>query len=440
MKARKYLKRILLVSIVLLILICSLKGVYTKFFDPYRGTVTTLAKSEYIDTLLSKKEAVEDLSYMIKMLKDRHPACMNGLPEEISAQYKEETESLPEEVNILQLWQASARIFAKMNDAHTGIIYENSEPGFSMLQFSMKNKKLYYISDGYDNAVITKVNGLPLEQLYHAFLVQHSYELESTAAFQFSNYFRRESFLKFLGVDTSSKVTLSMVTDQGERQEVMTFPLRSSSHTPHPEPVFYHLDNENSLGVLIINACYYDDHYCNTVKEFFTKVKENSIKHIAVDLRYNSGGNSMVINEFLQYIDIENYSISGNIKARFGPFLYRVKKHVINNKRNMDLLFAGDIYALTSPNTFSSAEMFAVTLQDNKIGQIIGEIPGNMPSHYGDILTFQAPNSKLGFTISYKYFGRIDESKEEQPLIPDYEVAAEEAKDILYDIISKDRN
>ena len=70
---------------------------------------------------------------------------------------------------------------------------------------------------------------------------------------------------------------------------------------------------------------------------------------------------------------------------------------------------------------------FAMLLSDNGLATLIGEIPGNMPSSFGDILYFQTPNARLRLSVSYKYFLRADAFKEDLPLIPDIQVPAEEA-------------
>lgn len=85
---------------------------------------------------------------------------------------------------------------------------------------------------------------------------------------------------------------------------------------------------------------------------------------------------------------------------------------------------------------FGRTAILALSLPDNNLAENIGEIPGNMPASYGDILTFQTPNAKLFFTISFKYFDRIDGTKACLPLIPHYEVEAAYAIDKLYKIIT----
>jgi len=77
-----------------------------------------------------------------------------------------------------------------------------------------------------------------------------------------------------------------------------------------------------------------------------------------------------------------------------------------------------------------------MVIQDNKIGKVIGATPGNMPEGYGDIKKIQFDNSKLVMTVSTKYFYRIDESKSEQPIVPDYKLTNREVNNI--DFTSKD--
>jgi C-terminal processing protease CtpA/Prc len=130
-------------------------------------------------------------------------------------------------------------------------------------------------------------------------------------------------------------------------------------------------------------------------------VKENDIQYIAVDLRDNPGGNSSVADEFIRYLNIEKYYITGGCDIRYGPFLKKYSKSITKNKQIEDLVFKGKTYVLTSTQTFSSAMMFATILSDNQIGEIIGEIPGHI----------------------------------NLPLIPDYEVDANNAIHQLYEII-----
>ena len=66
---------------------------------------------------------------------------------------------------------------------------------------------------------------------------------------------------------------------------------------------------------------------------------------------------------------------------------------------------------------------FCVIVHDNDLGTIVGEPTGNMPSCYGDILSFQMPTTGFAFSVSFKKFLRPEpENDPEDALYPDIEV------------------
>ena len=440
MASRRLTKRSFIIIGITVFLIGGLYAAYKLSFDPYRGTIIAAAASQDLSATLAKEEASADLAYLVDKLEKRHPACIAGLPDEVQAQYEKELNALTEDVTVLELWQAGARVLAKMKDAHTAIWYPSSDYQRMPIKLEMLDGRLFCISEGYDNVEATRINGIPVDELYRRFLTQFSYELESYASYCFSNYIRDPKYLEFVGVDTASGITFTFSNEKGEWEESMAFE-SPVEHAAIAEPPFvsYQIDEENSLGILTLRSCQIDDFYRETLKSFFTEVKEHSISYVAVDLRNNGGGNSQVINEFLRYVDVNTYSVVGGMDVRYGPVLWHFKARANKNRCFEDLVFTGKLFALTSKKTFSSAAMFAVTLLDNNLAEIIGEIPGNMPASYGDILAFQTPNAKLLFTISFKYFGRIDGTKAELPLIPHYEVRAEDSVGKLYEIIEADQ-
>ncbi|HHD92455.1 MAG TPA: peptidase S41, partial [Candidatus Portnoybacteria bacterium] len=63
----------------------------------------------------------------------------------------------------------------------------------------------------------------------------------------------------------------------------------------------------------------------------------------------------------------------------------------LENKKNR---FKGNVYVLTSKETYSSAADFAQAIKAYKLGKIIGEKTGGWIVCYGDIVEDQLPNSK----------------------------------------------
>lgn len=85
-----------------------------------------------------------------------------------------------------------------------------------------------------------------------------------------------------------------------------------------------------------------------------------------------------------------------------------------------ELIFTGDLYILTSSQTFSSSAWLAVVMSDNDLATIIGEPTGSAPSGYGDILFFDLPETGLTYVVSHKYWIRPDPTRApSDTLLPD---------------------
>jgi len=428
---RKIISKIILGTLLILLAVTGLcYGAYRLWLEPHHATVKSFDTSLPLKTELTREQAAEDLTYVMDHFARYHPAWVDG--SDVSAvedRYDAEIEGLGERVTVSDLWKAAARIMASLHDAHSSIGYNPDEKRYI---------DSFEWADAYE---VDAINGVPTEELYETFLTRCSYELTSFARYQFDNAILREDYLRRMGFDTSEGVDFTYRTEAGDKTVHHTFvPLDQTAgftgDTDADEFVSYTIDEEAGLAVLTLDECHYNDHYLQVLNTFFADITEKSIHNVAVDLRSNGGGNSRVIQGFLQYVDVDRFSTFGGVDVRMGPILWRNKASVTVNRKKPNP-FAGRLYVLTSAGTFSSAMDFAVTIHDNHIGTVIGEIPGNMPTCYGDILRFQTPHARLPFTVSYKRFHRVDRTLDSEPLIPDYEAAAEDAMDTLYGVIGE---
>jgi peptidase S41-like protein len=160
------------------------------------------------------------------------------------------------------------------------------------------------------------------------------------------------------------------------------------------------------------------------LKQFFDGVRARKIGRIAVDVRRNGGGDSRVVNELLRYVDIEHYTGCGAVVrwsddararltgvAKLAGLLEHYPQMRVANARVPEP-FRGQLFVLTSKATFSSGNWFALFVQDNKIGKVLGEPTGNAPSSYGDTLRFGLQHSGLSYTLSYKHWQRPDPKRD----------------------------
>lgn len=428
---RKVVKPILFIICGLLVLTTGIYGYYKLCMDPYRGTVQEFVGSVGMDKMLSGEAAKEDLEYLIEHLQDRHPAWLDGSEkkvEAVEAQYEVEVSQIGEEISVLELYRAASRITTTLHDGHTFMRWYSED--------------VRYINDFTQIQTYGKpltIDDIPIEDILAAYKEMASYELEFYIENQFfESIIVREPYLRLCGIDTSDGVTMTFENNGAQEEYTYEFvPVDEIKGYEQSEGatewVSYELDKENSVGIFSLKACNYNEEYCDKLEEFFEEVLAENIRNVVVDLRGNGGGNSLVANEFITYLDVDTYDSWGSV-VRLGWYLLKNEPFAHTNEKK-EQVFDGDVYVLTDISTYSSAMDFAMLISDNDMGTLVGEPSGNLPDAYGDCLYFQMPNSQLLMSVSHKKWSRIDQSKYGEPIVPDYEVPAEEALEKVYEVI-----
>lgn len=397
--------------------------------DPYEGTLDrdSIGASRGLDEVLTAEEAREDLDYMMDRLRERHPAWLDGSGKHmlVETQYEKELSALGESISVLDFYRMAARIAAVLHDGHTSV---------SWRFYGAQAQSVIDPSTVPQNAGWPlSINGVPAEEVLEAYKEITSYEIEEYAEVCFWDYMVwRESKLRMCRVDTSNGVDMAFQTENGEQtvhfdfvqpRTTNTFAIRES----------YSIDEKNNVGIFTLPTCQYDEYYRKMLGAFFEKVFSSGVENVVVDLRGNQGGNSRVANEFLSYLDIDEYH-SWPAAVRHGWFLEHDDDVVTANEKK-DRVFDGNLYVLTDVYTYSSGMDFAMLVADNHLGTLIGEPCGNLPDSYGDILRFQLPHSQLNLTVSYKKWWRVDPEKTGEPVTPDILCPSEEAMEKAYELI-----
>lgn len=407
---------------------------------PYWNSIMFRRNTDYYskpyNQLLGSDEAKEDLAYAMRYLRKLHPALYKDIPKSVSLQYeavKEELEQC-EQISVNELSRRIESIFSQLRDAHT-LVRANDHDRHIMKYYRQ------WIDAGYR---ITAVNGISLEQLLEDNSAYYSFESIEWQYEWLLDDIVTIAGLDYLGLDIEKGIQYTLRAENGQIHtescfledflswdEYAAFNHIDDTGTASDSFVRYEIDAQNSLAILYLDACNYNDEYINCVREMFEVVKEMKLRHVAVDLRNNGGGNDLVISEFFRYLDMDRYKIV-SMSWRLGFMYPTLGDGIAVNNKYQDMLFEGNLYLLTSAGTFSSAMMFAGYVKDNELGLIIGEAPGNNPNGYGEIAAFKLPNSELFMQISTKRFYRADKSCKDELVIPDIECNREEAMEELY--------
>lgn len=413
------------VTALLLAVILAVGGIVLKIsgYDAQTDFEPTLP----LESEISKEQAIKDLKYVFDTVSANHPALLTdgNAENKFNSSYVKLRRELmsKDSVTVTELWEKSAELVCTLDDAHTIVTVSGTE------YVSGGDE----ISDAYESGTLLSIDGISADSMKEHFKKVFPYEPQVSfyADYMFGVALEYGSWLTLLGADVSDGIDVVFSGNNETKHFDMT---DEPPERKQLELCSYKIDKENSLGIFTLNRCEMSQEYTDRLSEFFGAVRDNNIGNIAVDLRSNGGGTTEVINEFLRYINISDYKLIGGMDIRNGGKLISYRDEITPNKP-VDNAFDGRVYVLTSQYTFSSAMDFATVIQDNGIGKVIGEIPGNMPTAYGDKRGFQLPESKLVLSVSYKKFYRVDINKSEEPLIPDCTVDADEALEKLVEYI-----
>lgn len=177
-------------------------------------------------------------------------------------------------------------------------------------------------------------------------------------------------------------------------------------------------------------------------------VKAQQIRHLAIDIRHNAGGNSMLGDMLISYFYRGRYTQMGKrswrISQAYKDYL-RSKgdtSHAYLQQPNGSLweignceprsnpfvnkdVFDGKVYLLTGAFTFSSANMLADAFKQYKMGIIVGEPTGENTNDFGEAYVLELPNSKLRMQLTTSFDTGVDcKPARLSPVLPDILVRA----------------
>lgn len=414
----------------------------------------TFAQAYGEDSMVSVQMMKEDFSYAVDRLERVHPLTVHGFSDEQRGIINEIQDEIGKSLRISEFFFLVNRLFHSFADAHTNLWPDWQtglqlpmlwmDDGLYVLQFGDEERYFDYLIHNrfVDPTVdglrmgdeVVSIGGRGVEQIFADLKDAVCRENEHFLRLFGQDMLVSQSYLDHYDLIENDKIAITIERNH-HRQ---TVELRISVLGPRRKAddwIDYAMDREDNLAVLKLRQCIFDAMYRSTLRSFFSEVSRKGIQNIALDLRVNDGGDSQVVGEFIRYLNVESYRWYGagiryskEVSEITGETLSGYRHYpcpVIRNDRvkGKDLVFDGNLYILTSKNTFSSANMFAVTIKDNRLGKVVGEPTGNRPTCYGNPLSFKMPNTNIYFRISYKQFLRPNQdANDEDSLYPDIEI------------------
>ncbi len=330
---------------------------------------------------------------------------------------------------------------------------------------------LLAVEDDYKEALgkrITMVNGNPTSDLMARGQKLISGDNEIFKNSQLSQHLQLKDFWEMCGYDDdeivltfedNTSVTIPACTGHGLVIEQLDMEFDSPTAVKEV-PFCYAVSDSLSICYLQFNICYDSLNYPQLghrfddfVEGMMAEIKDKSIQTLVVDVRNNGGGNSGLCDLLLSHLtdydkmknmgckvrmselllkhqpNLSGMELNDGTKPYFGDVFdyWEIKRdnpeevasaHRINH--DLGKIFKGNVIFISGRGTFSSAGLLLTLARDNNIGTIIGETSGHRPSHYGNVLRFNLPNTDTNATVSCRHITRPNENlNNEIELVPD---------------------
>ncbi len=266
-------------------------------------------------------------------------------------------------------------------------------------------------------AVVLKIGDETPDQLLVRIAPYISYENDSWLRVRATEFIREEAVLRHFGLIGADGRVAMTLEKPGQPPFTVSVGLADAMpklisitdglHIPIPlsqshlsKSYWYkYLDDSQTLYIQY-NECENDPKlsFKDFTKQVLDEVDSHPIKRVMLDLRFNGGGDSSVIDPLQDGLAARTKSI-------------------------------GRLYVLIGPWTFSSAMMNAHNLQQgiNSYGRhnnlkatLVGEPTGDGLNTYGNIKQFELPNSKIAVYYTTKFFG----NQKAAPMTPQPEISA----------------
>ena len=354
-----------------------------------------------ISPLLSNR--ADEFEFMKEVVEMNHKNFFNTVSkEECEEEYKRLSSNI-DGISYTDYYFVLSSFLALSNDSHTsleaGDIY--SYFMYYPLQLNYVGDKVYVVSGlsdykDYMGKEVTAINGVNIKVIEEKVSLVVPHDNTVYLKLWLNNQLNNTSFLSFIDVADSDKAPVTLTFSDGKNvslsptlsQEIDRDEIISvfSSYSPYIYQGYYRaMEIRDDVLLISYNTC--SDNPSYPMKNFTSDLKKvlskKKYSKIIVDLRYNGGGNSAVLNSVIKLLKKEKCSK----------------------------------YALIGENTFSSAILNALSLKDDADFTLVGTPTGGSINHYGELKSFTLPETGWEVYYSSKYFKLS--KKYEGSIIPD---------------------
>jgi C-terminal processing protease CtpA/Prc len=409
--------------------------------------------NEPIQTRFSSIQLKDDMDFLFQKLEYIHPNLYAYTSKDETYQLISNVKSqLTDSLTSVDFWMMVSPIVTNLKHGHTSITPKNEDVDQYINKLKSNNSRYIpfsiiiedsniFIRDIYSNAInikpgqrIISINGIKSPEIIEK-LIQY----ENGERTEYRIHYAEKRFMgNFSLLYPNSKYIIRYISNGKEYTEVLDG-INEKEAENYFSKAFPLMDNyklkliDKNIAYIEYNACvnYYD--FKIFLDSTFTLLKQNNIKDLIIDIRKNGGGDTRLNTLLLTYLTDKSFyeyskhieKLTFDIRASNKYYSQYRNDTVIERSTYFDinssnpLLFSGNVYLLTGIETFSSGTDLAMLIKDYKLGTIIGQETGGLPTCYGDVFSFELPNTRIDVCVSYKWSLRPSGIDDNKGVIPD---------------------
>jgi hypothetical protein len=355
---------------------------------------------------LSKEQLVSDLYYYRDNFSSKHKDPFTKLNK---AAFENQIAKVAQRETITtnELTIELLKLNAAIGDEHSGIspAYKTIFPlEFEMFDEGMVITRTNSRYGRFLNYRIIGIDDFPFDSIVRKFELIINHDNPNYFNFFLGYLLNKPALLKGLGIISNEEKATFMLVNANRDTSLLELapvprsakiqwysPVQNKTVLAYQETSNYWFRYDSSKNVLYFNFMQCSERkdlpFAQFNQQLFETIRTKKPDKLILDLRFNSGGSSAVLQPFIDSI-----------------------KHSYLNREN-------HFFVLIGKKVFSSALMNAVDLKRNTKAILVGQPTGGNINHFGEVRNFQLPNTKMMVTYSTKYWETW--KHHDGPLMPD---------------------
>ncbi|NOS92245.1 MAG: hypothetical protein HOP30_10010 [Cyclobacteriaceae bacterium] len=420
----------------------------------------------YGQTKIGKEFLISDLDVLKNNLERIHPGLYTySSKKQIDEWFASTKNNLSDSMDYIQFYKAVAPLNSVVKNGHSFVALERFKKSYQVIPIRLyKDDNSFFIVDSFKpeykeliGKEVFSIDGVPLIEIFNNLL---NYQTRDGDNLTFPTAKLLHNFNLDYSLIYGSKSSYEIVLSESTKQVPIILTSISSGDISFYKRVplqdYFNFKIADSVAVLTFKTFEKSElkkiRYKKRLREAFTSIKANHVKHLIIDVRNNGGGDATPNQELISYLydkefrlfknistitrkidDKKNYKGEGIVLFNTAVSWFKLKKisenyYQAKTKGSNVYLpkadnYRGQLYILTNGRSFSATGEFTSFIKHHRGAVFIGEeVGGNKYQNTSGLSYYLTlPNSKLRMYIpTILWELNVDVENDGHGVKPDY--------------------